>query len=269
MSSDAAHATSDAIVLRARLEALERENEALRQRLEQASVLEQRSSPGKYINQGRIEQQSEIVDHNSQVHFASDVQVLQVTEMGDDGTLTVHALDADSEEACTLRSPVLNRPSTAVPPLIHIGGKASPLSVLTKRAPVSGDLKGLMAAFSSSARAADASNRMNTLISVSTAYDQSSTGTCGSAIGTAKGNANATEGSLQQIFLFYAARQSIADMGNGTVSFEDIMRVGCTNLAVLALIVKCFWVAITFAVVFNHKRLNLSRRPIQQCPRPS
>lgn len=227
-SSDAAHAI-EAAALRERLQALERENDALRLRLEQASILGQMSSPDKSVDRkSSIETPSESFEF-SQVHFASDVQVAQVAKMGDDGTLAAHILDDDCEDAslCSPGLVGLHRPSTAVPPLIHVGGKASPLSVLTNRAPVFGDLKGLMSAFSNSARAADASNRMNTLISVSTAYDQSFTGGPAPA-GTAKGKATATEGSLQQIFLFYAARQSIADAGNGTVSFEDIMRANTT-----------------------------------------
>jgi hypothetical protein len=226
MASNGLVETSEATALRERLEVLERENAALRQRLEQASLPDQFSSPQKNFGINAIEFIApENLNRAPEVHFS---QYAQVAKISDDGMLSPCDIDndyaTDAAEAC---SPFLHRPSTAVPPLIRIGGKASPLSILTNRPPVSVDLKALMPAFWHSVRSADASNRSNNLISVSTAYDQSHTGGSIAGCGT-KGGSQATEGSLQQIFYFFSARQSISDSGNGAVSFEDIMRANTT-----------------------------------------
>ncbi len=216
--------TSDSEALRKRLEALERENQALRQRLEQGSFVEQHAVFEQTIHPSA----TDCVAPKNSVQTPEDDEFaghVQVAEMRDDGTFVAH--DSDDATRTADADLFLQRPSTAVPPLIRIGGKSSPLSVLTKRPPISVDLKALMPAFWHSVRAADASNRSNSLISVSTAYDQSHTG--GPVSGNAgKTSSQTTEGSLQQIFFFYAARQSISDSGNGTVTFEDIMRANTT-----------------------------------------
>lgn len=212
--------------LRERLEVLERENEALRQRLEQGFSSEQHLGSDQIINRCGFEcAASEYSCQASEVHFSSHVRV---AEIGDDGAVIAHDSDDDTgAEAAEGYGLFLQRPGTAVPPLIRIGGKSSPLSVLTNRPPVSVDLKALMPAFWHSVRTADSSNRSNSFISVSTAYDQSHTG--GPNFGSGgKANSQAAEGSLQQIFIFYAARQSVSDSGSGAVTFEDIMRANTT-----------------------------------------
>jgi hypothetical protein len=231
MTSNLTHHTSENenTTLIDRLEALQRENQDLRQRLERTSVAQQILTPDHSFDQNTMECKApESSLQNTEVCFTSHVQV---AEMGDDGMLVAFNLDhgtgttgADAIEECI---PFRHRPSTAVPPFIRIGGKDSPLSVLTNRPPVYVDLKALMPSFWHSVRAADASNISNRLISVSTAFDQSHTGSSVSVSGM-KGSSKAMEGSLQQIFFFYAARQSISDSGGGAVSFEDIMRSNTT-----------------------------------------
>lgn len=211
--------------LRYQLVALQQENEALRKHLIQVSHTPIVSTPDMCIDRSTS---GSIAPESS--HECTEVRFAQVAEMGEDGQLITRDCNDGSRTAATADaadddegSPFHRRPSTAVPPLIRIGGKASPLSVLTNRPPVHVDLKALMPAFWHSVRAADASNISNRLISVSTAYDQSHTG--GSISGS---GVKATEGSLQQIFFFYAARQSISDSGSGGVTFEDIMRSNTT-----------------------------------------
>lgn len=209
--------------LRDQLEALQQENEALRKHLEQVFHAPIFSSPDMSIDPSTL---GHIVPESS--HQCTEVRFSQAAEMGEDGQLITRDCNygcrtAAAADAAEEGSPFQHRPSTAVPPLIRIGGKASPLSVLTNRPPVYVDLKALMPAFWHSVRSADASNISNRLISVSTAYDQSHTG--GSISGS---GVRATEGSLQQIFFFYAARQSISDSGSGGVTFEDIMRANTT-----------------------------------------
>jgi hypothetical protein len=219
MASDSTHDLSEAAALRERLAVLERENGALRQRLQEASLFDDHHMPCIPSIASAIEYIPS--ETTTEVHFTNDVQV---AEIGDDGMLTAFDIDDETRAMNVAESPFTERPCTAIPPLIRVGGKPSPLSVLTNRPPVFFDLKALMPTFWNSVRVSDASNRSNSFVSVSTAYDQSHTG--GSS--DLKKHGQGTEGSLQQIFYFYAARQSISDAGNGAVSFEDIMRANTT-----------------------------------------